>query len=569
MTDQAQDNQNNPHLLRDLLLLTLVFGALFFSFLGNRPLAAPDEGRYTEIPREMAESGDYITPRLNGLKYFEKPPLLYWVQTAPIKLFGVKEWAMRLPLAILALLGCLMTYFFTQRLYSRQVGLWAAGILGSSLLYNVLARILILDMGVSIFLSGTLFSFVTATEEERPLKRRLWMYLAASFAAAAVLSKGLIGLALPGLIAVIWLTLTKRWALLKWLYLPSSIGVFFLLAAPWHILASLKNPGFFDFYFIHEHFERYLTTVHRRHQPIWFFIPVTLLGLLPWPSFLINTLRVFVPKTLFGQRSPKAFFFFLWATIPFIFFSISNSKLIPYILPIFPAIAVMMAFTIVEHLKNNHSFKLEIFGHSALCLILIGGLTFALMTKLDPDLKVLLRTHLIILYSVLGFSAAFLPILRLWKGPRPALFGILLSGIAIVMVIVQASPLVPRLSIKPLAERFLKYMPEDTQVFTYIGYYQDLPPYLGRTVQVVHWHGELKFGTEAEPEQTQVVDYEYFNKAWKSSRSVCAFMRQDRYNNLIAHAWFTPTILGEHDGQVLACNRVPKDVLAKVSSLKN
>ncbi len=104
-------------------------------------MASPDEARYVEIPREMVQTGDYLTPRLNGLKYFEKPPLLYWIQTVPIKLFGIQEGAMRLTVVIFALLGCLMTYFFTQRLYDRETGLWASGILGTSLLYNVLGRL--------------------------------------------------------------------------------------------------------------------------------------------------------------------------------------------------------------------------------------------------------------------------------------------------------------------------------------------------------------------------------------------------------------------------------------------
>jgi 4-amino-4-deoxy-L-arabinose transferase-like glycosyltransferase len=242
--------------LRDILVLTTILGALFFSFLGNRPLAAPDEGRYVEIPREMVQTGDYLTPHLNGLVYFEKPPLFYWIETLPIRYFGIQEAPLRFPLAFLALLGCLLTYFFVQRLYDRATGLWATGIVGTSLLYNVLGRLITLDMGFSVFLSGALLSFLTATEEPSPQKRRGWMILASFCGAAAVMTKGLAGLVLPGLIVGLWVLLARRWIVLRFLFLPSSILLFLLLIAPWHVLVSLKNPGFLDFYFIHEHVTR-------------------------------------------------------------------------------------------------------------------------------------------------------------------------------------------------------------------------------------------------------------------------------------------------------------------------
>ena len=552
--------QDKKYLLKDLLALTLVFGALFFSFLGNRPLAAPDEGRYVEIPREMVATGDYLTPRLNGLKYFEKPPLLYWLQTVPIKLFGIKEWAMRLPLAFLALFGCLITYFFTQRLYGRATGLWTTTILGTSLLYYVLGRLITLDLGVSVFLTGTLFCLFNAIESTGR-KRQGLMYLCATFGAAALLSKGLIALALPGAIMLCYLILTNRWSLLKELYLSSSALIFFILAAPWHILASLKNPGFFDFYFIHEHFERYLTTVHRRHQPLWFFLPIIFVGFLPWSTFLFRTLKQSFPTSLkVCRENPKNTFLVLWALVPFVFFSLSHSKLIPYILPIFPPIALLMAQMIQKRLENKQSFKGEIFGYSFLCLSLIVGSLIAIL-KVEPSLKTLIRTHLICLYSIWGLSAVTLPILRLWKSERAALMGIPVSGILVLITLAQAAPMVPRLSIKPLAEKFLKYMPKDTKVFSYITYYQDLPPYLNRTVQIVNWYGELEFGSKAEPEQTQIVQYHDFQKAWTEDPYVCVFTRQDRYRDLLTFPWFSPMVLGEHDEQFLACNHVPEEAL--------
>jgi 4-amino-4-deoxy-L-arabinose transferase-like glycosyltransferase len=246
----------------------------------------------------------------------------------------------------------------------------------------------------------------------------------------------------------------------------------------------------------------------------------------------------------------------LWALVPFLFFSISNSKLIPYILPIFPALAVLTALFIQKQLRHRHSLRGEILSYSFLCLALMAGATFFL-TAIDPTFKELFGSFLLPLYSILGVSAVIIPIVRLWKGDRIALYGIGISGIALLMLLVQMSPHIPRLSIKPLAEKFRATMPKETKVFSYIAYYQDLPPYLNRTVQVVNWYGELLFGAEADLAQKQIVSYGDFEASWKQDPQVCVFCRQDRYDDLVTHPWFTPALLGTHDGHVLACKGVP------------
>ena len=148
---------DSPSWTRDLLLLTLAFGALFFFRLGSYPLSNPDEGRYAEIPREMVASGDYVTPRLNGVVYFEKPPLVYWTTAVCLKLFGPSEWSMRATPALFALAGVLLTYAAARRLHGREAGLLAAAVLGTSILWFAIARIMLLDMAVSVLMSATLF----------------------------------------------------------------------------------------------------------------------------------------------------------------------------------------------------------------------------------------------------------------------------------------------------------------------------------------------------------------------------------------------------------------------------
>jgi 4-amino-4-deoxy-L-arabinose transferase-like glycosyltransferase len=132
----------------------------FSLFLGNRPYATPDEGRYVEIPREMVATGNYVTPRLNGVKYFEKPPLFYWIQAGNIKLLGTHEWSMRLGSILFAVIGCLGTFLFTRKFYGAKSGVAACFILATSPLYYALSRLLTLDMPMTALVSLSLFSFL-------------------------------------------------------------------------------------------------------------------------------------------------------------------------------------------------------------------------------------------------------------------------------------------------------------------------------------------------------------------------------------------------------------------------
>jgi len=241
--------------------------AIWFSlFLGNRPYATPDEGRYVEIPREMVVTGDYVTPRLNGVKYFEKPPLFYWIQAANIKIFGLHEWAMRLSCLLFGLVGCVATYLFGRRFYGPHVGLAACIILATSPLYYALSRLIILDMAVTTLLTLSLFSFLMTVYTPPAFQRRLWAWAFYGFSSLAVLTKGLMALAISGPVILIWALSTGRWKDLWPAYIPSGALIFFAITAPWHILASIENPEFAHKYFIVEHFLRYTTSLHLRSQ---------------------------------------------------------------------------------------------------------------------------------------------------------------------------------------------------------------------------------------------------------------------------------------------------------------
>lgn len=328
--------------LKDLLLLTLITSLFFGAFLGTRNLSAPDELRYSEIPREMIVNHDYLIPKLNGVKYFEKPPLVYWMQVASIKVFGLNEWALRLPTAFMALIGVLATYLFSRRLFGRKTGVLSALILSSMVLYFAMAHVITLDMTVSVLITLSLYLFFLATKSASQSKWPIWGGFIVM--AGSVMTKGLIGIVFPVAILGLWVLFFNQWRSLKNIHLLSGLLLFVLLVAPWHILVQLKAPEFFHFYFIEQQFLRYATnSAHRYHSPL-FYVPVILLGTLPWVFFLPQSLK-FLKRVRWKNRLQFETELFLlgWSLFVILFFSESNSKLIPYVLPALPPLAILIA----------------------------------------------------------------------------------------------------------------------------------------------------------------------------------------------------------------------------------
>lgn len=337
------------------LALGLAFfaGLLFFELPGSR-LFDPDEARYAEIPREMLASGDYLTPHLNGSNYFEKPPLLYWVNAASMKLLGETPYAARLPVRLATLGTTLLLIFFLARQSTSNAGLWAALIFLSTPLSFVLGRTNLTDGLLSFSLTLSFLSlrgFLRAIEEDTStLKYQLGLGIGI---ALAFLSKGLIGIIFPAAVLFAWTGLLGKWRL-NWRVIFSWAPIIFLLiAAPWFILMEKTNPGFSRFFFIHEHFERFATHEAKREGPVYYFIITFILGFLPWTFFFGEALK---PITTFRREKLKAYsnelFFGLWFASIIAFFSVSHSKLTPYIFPAFPAAAALLGKKLADSQSN-------------------------------------------------------------------------------------------------------------------------------------------------------------------------------------------------------------------------
>ena len=362
---------------RTLLVLLLVATFLLVLEPGHVPLFEPDEGRYGEVPREMLATGDWVTPRLNGVLYFEKPPLYYWSVAASMALLGPTELAVRLPGKLSAAGMVLLAAAFARRRFGVRTGLLAGLVCASSLLVVALSRIAIIDPMLSLALSGAAFAFAAFAEgdgdgDEQRARRALYGFHVAC--AAAVLLKGLIGVVLPGGAVVVWTLLTGRWRTLLRVFAPGPLLVFLGLAVPWHVAMARRHPDFLQFYFVHEHFQRFATTEHRREGPLVYFVPVVLAGFLPWTAFL-GRLRDTWPGLARAawKARPTEGFLWIFSILVFVFFSVSRSKLIPYVLPIWPALAVLLALGIERARAKGATFA----GERVATGVLFGALLAA------------------------------------------------------------------------------------------------------------------------------------------------------------------------------------------------
>jgi 4-amino-4-deoxy-L-arabinose transferase-like glycosyltransferase len=233
--------------------LVLALALVWFSNLEYRKLIKPDEGRYAEIPREMVVSGNWVTPRLNDLKYFEKPPLQYWTTAIAYEVFGQHQWTSRLWTGLTGFAGILLVWFTGLRLFGREAAEYGAALLSGSLLYVLMGHINTLDMGVTFFITLGIVALLIAQQESENHRGR-WMVLAWAALGFAVLSKGLMGIVLPGAALFLYALVQRDFTVFKRMHWLAGLAVFLLVTAPWFYLVMKANPEFFQKFFIYEHY---------------------------------------------------------------------------------------------------------------------------------------------------------------------------------------------------------------------------------------------------------------------------------------------------------------------------
>jgi len=359
----------------------------YFSHLGAIGFVGPDEPRYAWIARDMAETGDWVTPRLYGRPWFEKPPLYYWGAAICFKLFGVSEAAARLPSAISALLATLAMAWLAWRVYGAETARWLLLLLPTTVGMIGFSHAAATDMPFSAMLTIAMVcaAVIVGLVPERSCQEgaqhaaplldgrlvapRRWLapILFGFFLGLAVLAKGPAGIILWGGAVFFWALFTKRWRDAFRLLHPAAIGAFCLTALPWYILCARRNPGFFRIFIIEHNFKRYLTPEFQHIQPFWFYVPVLLAAFLPWT---VGMLAVFVDLP---SRSPLNVFFLSLGLFPVLFFTVSQSKLPGYILPALPPLAWLLTTTVSLAAKWPHKTVV-----AAACQITSAALAIAI-----------------------------------------------------------------------------------------------------------------------------------------------------------------------------------------------
>lgn len=497
----------------------------WFTLLGERALFNPDEGRYAEIPREMLASGDWLVPRLNGLVYIEKPPLQYWATALSYRLFGVNVWAARFYTGLCGVLSVLVSAALARRLWG-SASAWRAGImLGASFALLVLSQQLTLDMSLTFFTTLTVASFCIAQDAATVhRRRRYWMWLAWASAAGAFLTKGLVALVLPALTLLAYSVLYRQWKLWSRLSILTGLALFLLLALPWCLLMQRHVPQFFDFFFIREHLQRFLTRIADRYEPPWFFLPVLAGGSLPWlvpaARALAGGWRRTRPRIEFDARA----FLWVWSLVVFVFFSLSDSKLIPYILPLFPALALLMASAPPQRLyRDLRSTASGLMVAGALLLLAALLLPQLLHDPLRAPYFAQLRLP-VSLMGVVSLGGGF--IARRQAEPTAAI-GVC-AYLSMFVLLWGAEAVAPLYSGAALAAQLSPAIMAGKPLYSVRTYDQSLSFYLGRTMTLVESRGELDFGLSLEPQKT-ISSLEDFAIRWLAEPDALAVMEPDTY----------------------------------------
>ena len=561
MPDTAPDDRN-PSWSRDLALLSLLFGLLYFFQLGDTVLVNPDEGRYGEIPREMLATGDFVLPRLNGVLYFEKPPLLYWAVAGFMKVFGPDELALRAVPALFALGGVLLAYVAGRRLHNRRTGLAAAIILGTSILYFALARILILDMAVSVLISATLFCFILGVRETPGWRRRWFFYGLYASAALATLTKGLIGFMVTGAVMFFWLLIFNQWKRLRPLYLPSGVLLFLAIAAPWHVLAAQRSDAWAHFYFVREHWERFTTTEHGRYEPFWFFIPVVLGGLFPWMGFLWHAVRDAIAGGWARRKeNADAWFLVTWAAFVFLFFSKSQSKLIPYILPVFPPLAVLIGAWLVKVIAADDRPRLRVgvWIFSIVAGLLGVGIAYAVLRP--GIIRHAAQMHAVRadgLYSAFALIAGAFAAHWYWKRRHAFATVLAMAGsVAILLLaLAHAQDSIARPGTRDLALIVKARAQPADRVYHYHEFFHDFTFYAEREVGTVGYASELELAIDpAARASGRFIDDAEFRRQWSGPARLWAVARKSDVTALFADPSFHYYLLGESRSHYLFSNQ--------------
>jgi len=500
----------------------LALAAVWLVTIQIRPMLDPDEGRYAEIPREMVTTGDWVTPRLDGLKYFEKPVLQYWATAAVYTVVGLSNWSSRLWTVLLGFACLPMVYAVVARLRDRRAALAAVVLLAMSPYFGIVGHLDLLDAGFTFWMCATVFAFALAQSEAPGCNgERGWMLVCWAAAALAVLSKGIVVFVLAGGTLVAYSLVERDLRPWRRMHFASGVPLFLALASPWFILVSRRNPDFVPFFFVHEHFQRFLTHEAQRVEPWWYFLVLLALGALPW---LLAMARG-AADAWRDSGSTSGFkplkFLLIFSILTLVFFSMSGSKLATYILPIFPPLA---AFTGVV-VTDRRGFLPRSTGVAAgLALFVAAGFLVYSQHRIGA------LPVQPIGWAVAAAVAALGAVIAAAAGPssEPDAAGWRPLTVALLFVFIwqallcEYTAMPPARSAYALVQAVAPDVHAGTALYSVGQYRQTIPPYLGRLLILVSFQGELEFGQAREPGRQSATPGQFVSR-WDASRDAIAF----------------------------------------------
>ncbi|MBV8774343.1 MAG: glycosyltransferase family 39 protein [Deltaproteobacteria bacterium] len=522
---------------------------LFLVGLGRPPLWEPDEGRYAEIAREMVTSHDYITPHNNFVRYFEKPPLVYWLTAASLKFFGPDEFAVRLQAAIASVGQVAITGALGEKMFGPTTGVIAGLVLALSPLFFAFARFATPDPALAFFITAALACFYSSFRwSDRSIDIGTnWMVGAAAMLGLGTLTKGPVALLLAGTIAILWL-LQQGWqqVLFRVPWLRCG-GVYLGFTLPWFIAVAQRNPGFLTFFIIHEHFQRYLESTEHSWGP-WFYIPITIAGTWPWVYFVpfallpgpIKRTSSWWPFRRNLKRPPESYveahglnadsdgehtgaaldFLVTWFAVVFIFFSIPRSKLGEYILPALPPIGILAAHGLMRIEKLATPTRRPVFllfaainlAAATAIVVFSTVVSFGSFSILSGDARVVAAALFAVAITSVLFAGCVTTIIT----------ALAMSVIVEIGAATNARErLAPLVSYRGLARIIAPYIHRGCKLMSYGHFEQALPFYTGEPEILVNYRGELQpFGPRVDSKDSVFASLRQLEKTWAGDQCV-------------------------------------------------
>ncbi len=549
------------HFFQDISLLSILAGFLYFLWLGSYPLFTPDEGRYAEIAREMLLNHQYVTPRVNGIPFLDKPILHYWMQCLSQTLLGTNEWGIRFFPALLGVIGIVSVYAFARFFYNRRTAWLAAILLSLTPLYFAGAHYANLDLEVAVFISLSCLCLCAALQNKAPPRHlMLWAYF---FAGLGFLQKGIIGIAFPALIGTLYLLSEKRFRTFCQLHLGKGLVLLILMIAPWYYFAERATPGFLHYFFITQQFDRLLSTAEFNNPtPVWFYLPLIVVGFFPW-SLLIPNLIFNRPKS----RDTIQRFLWIWTLAILVVFSIPNSKIITYILPIFPPLALLCGHSLALGLTEMRQRFTGLYTSYALINLALALILFAL-----PHTGWINLPQRFFIYCYAFGSILILSLISCLFALRSAKLKIWLliasaTNLVLLITFLHGAAILNQNSAKRLVALIKPELKAEDKIVIYFKYYQDIPIYLDYRKPIIiaanwndaaipkrdNWLREMWYGNTLASKPNWLIDETQFWQLWQSQTRLYVFLNQN-YLEQFQQQKLPYQLLGQQDDIMLVRN---------------